>query len=187
MFLTNFKNMKKIQKLLIPINLFFLTNCSLLHFTKDEPPPVEKKVVIIQTQYPKPLVGRVEWIDMPEFQLRIRSRIDTGAKSCSLHATNIVPEKEGDSIFVSYDTVGNDGKPMRLRSKVLYESKVTSTNGKSESRYVIRTKVKLGKVSETVNVNLNDRTNLTYNFLVGRNLLMGNFVVDVSSSHILGD
>ncbi|MCG9874840.1 MAG: RimK/LysX family protein [Leptospiraceae bacterium] len=175
------------NKIIQYFSIFLLSNCSLLHFTREEPQAVEKKVVIIQTQYPKPIVGRVEWIDLPDFQLKIRSRIDTGAKSCSLHATNIVPEKEGDALFVNYDSIGNDGKPVRLRSKVLYESKVTSTNGKTESRYVIRAKVKLGKVSEIVNVNLNDRTNLTYNFLVGRNLLMGNFVVDVSSSHVLGD
>ncbi|WCL50078.1 ATP-dependent zinc protease family protein [Leptospira sp. GIMC2001] len=175
------------KKLIFVFLTLFITQCAFLNFRKSEPEPPEKKVVIVQTQYPKPLVGRVEWADLPDYNLHLRARIDTGAKTCSMHATNIEPSKEGEDLFVYFDTISNDNKKVRLKAKVLFETKVTSTSGVSESRYVILTKVKLGKLTEEVKVNLNDRTNLTYNFLVGRNLLMGNFVVDVSSSHVLGD
>ena len=36
------------------------------------------------------------------------------------------------------------------------------------------------------NVNLNDRNNLKHRFLIGRNLLIGDYIVDVSQSRLLG-
>ena len=37
----------------------------------------------------KVLIGRVEWISLPDFKIKHKSRIDTGAKTTSLHAVNI--------------------------------------------------------------------------------------------------
>ncbi|MCZ8343806.1 MAG: RimK/LysX family protein, partial [Leptospira sp.] len=61
------------------------------------------------------------------------------------------------------------------------------TSGQYENRVIIKEVLKLGKVQEEVKITLNDRSNLTYPFLVGRNFLMGKFLVDVSLSHALGD
>ncbi|MDF3820994.1 RimK/LysX family protein [Leptospira sp. 96542] len=161
--------------------------CLTTQTTGDKKPDSHIKPIVIPPQYLKPIIGRVEWIEFPNWKLRVRGRIDTGAKSCSIHAVNIEKTTENGEVYISFDTFQEDGKPIRFKSKFVTETKVTSTNGQSETRIVIKEILKLGKVSEEVNITLNDRSNLTYPFLVGRNYLMGKFLVDVSMSHALGD
>ena len=52
---------------------------------------------------------------------------------------------------------------------------------------LIKEKVKMGNLEREILINLNDRTNMDYKFLVGRNLLLGRYIVDVARSHVLGD
>ena len=71
--------------------------------------------------------------------------------------------------------------------KVNAIQKVSKTAGFVSKRYVIKEKIKIGTIEREVLINLNDRTNMDYKFLVGRNLLLGRFIVDVARSHVLGD
>ncbi|WP_411821588.1 ATP-dependent zinc protease [Leptospira sp. 'Mane'] len=154
---------------------------------KEKKPDPHTKPIVIPPQYLKPIIGRVEWVEIPNLKLRIRARIDTGAKTCSIHAVNIEKKTENGENYVYFDTFLPDGKIVRVKSKYSSETKVVSTNGQSETRIVVREVLKLGKIMEEVNLTLNDRTNLTYPFLIGRNFLMGKYLVDVSLSHALGD
>ena len=52
---------------------------------------------------------------------------------------------------------------------------------------IIKEKIKMGDIEREVLINLNDRTKMEYKFLVGRNVLLGRFIVDVARSHVLGD
>jgi ribosomal protein S6--L-glutamate ligase len=45
----------------------------------------------------------------------------------------------------------------------------------------------MGGVEKEVLINLNNRSKMDYKLLVGRNLLLGRFIVDVARSHVLGD
>jgi ribosomal protein S6--L-glutamate ligase len=65
--------------------------------------------------------------------------------------------------------------------------KVANAGGTVMKRYVIKEKIKLGSVEKELLINLNDRTRMQYKLLVGRNLLLGRFIVDVARSHVLGD
>ncbi|TGN19085.1 hypothetical protein EHS15_11175 [Leptospira idonii] len=173
--------------LLFLASLFFLSACLSRQTVVEKKPDPHSKPIIIPPQYLKPIIGRVEWIEIPNWKLRIRARIDSGAKTCSIHAVNVEKKVENGETYVYFDTFNNEGKLFRVKSKYLNETKVVGTCGEAETRIVIRETLKLGKVSEEVNLTLNDRTNLTYPFLVGRNFLMGKFLVDVSLSHALGD
>jgi ribosomal protein S6--L-glutamate ligase len=135
----------------------------------------------------KVLIGRVEWVDLPELKLRHRARIDTGAKTTSLHAVNIEEVEQHGQLFVKFQTVDGDGKKIDLLRKVDTTQRVSNTAGAVSKRYVIKEKVKLGPVEREILINLNDRSGMDYKFLVGRNLLLGRFIVDVARSHVLGD
>lgn len=135
----------------------------------------------------KVTIGRVEWVELPELKLRMRARIDTGAKTCSLHAEGVEEFQRDGALWVKFKVVDVQGKLVELSRKVESTIRVSNAGGFSGKRYVVREKVKLGSVVREVSVNLNDRTKMEYRFLVGRNFLMGQFTVDVARSHVAGD
>lgn len=135
----------------------------------------------------KVLIGRVEWVEMPDVKLKHRARIDTGAKTTSMHATNIEEVQQRGELFVKFQTVDAEGKPVDLLRKVDTTQRVANTAGFVSRRYVIKQKIKIGTIEREVLINLNDRSKMEYKFLIGRNVLLGRFIVDVARSHVLGD
>lgn len=135
----------------------------------------------------KIVIGRVEWIELPDLKIRLRARIDSGAKTSSLHAEGVEEFQRDGTTWVKFRIRDNQGKSIELTRKVSSTIKVSNAGGFSGKRYVIREKVKLGSVVREITVNLNNRTKMEYLFLVGRNFLMGHFIIDVARSHVMGD
>ncbi len=135
----------------------------------------------------KVLIGRIEWVHLPDLKIKHKARIDTGAKTTSLHARNIEEVEQRGELFVRFQTLDSEGKTVEMVRKVDTTQKVSNTSGFVTKRYVIKEKIKMGNIEKEVNINLNDRSNMDYKFLVGRNLLLGRFIVDVARSHVLGD
>ncbi|NCB11315.1 MAG: hypothetical protein EOM78_06750, partial [Erysipelotrichia bacterium] len=91
--------------------------------------------------------------------------------------TNI--EKVDDN-HVKFKVLGKESfiKPI---SKI---KEVKSSNGISQKRFFIKTEIViLGKIYIS-ELSLNDRTNMTYPFLLGRDILEQDFMVDVSKENI---
>lgn len=135
----------------------------------------------------KILIGRVEWVEVLGMQIKHKARIDTGAKTTSLHAVNVEEVEQRGELFVKFQTLDGEGKPIEVLKKVDSTQKVSNTSGFVTKRYVIKEKIKIGNIEREVSINLNDRSKMDYKFLVGRNLLLGRFIVDVARSHVLGD
>lgn len=135
----------------------------------------------------KVLIGRVEWVELPELKIKNKARIDTGAKTTSMHAVNIEEVEQRGELFIKFQTLDSEGKVVELVRKVENTQRVSNTSGFVSRRYVIKEKIKMGTIEREVLINLNDRTKMEYKFLVGRNLLLGRFIVDVARSHVLGD
>lgn len=135
----------------------------------------------------KILIGRIEWVSLPDLKIKHKARIDTGAKTTSMHAVNIEEVEQRGELSVKFQTVDADGNKIEVVRKVDMTQKVANTSGFVTKRYVIKEKIKIGKIEREILVNLNDRSKMDYKFLVGRNLLLGRFIVDVARSHVLGD
>lgn len=135
----------------------------------------------------KVLIGRVEWVSLPDLKLKHKARIDTGAKTTSMHAINIEEVEQRGERFVKFQTVDAEGKIVELVRKIGTTQRVSNTSGFVTRRYVIKEKIKMGNIEREVMVNLNDRSKMEYKFLIGRNVLLGRFIVDVARSHVLGD
>ena len=135
----------------------------------------------------KILIGRIEWVSLPDLKIKHKARIDTGAKTTSMHAVNIEQLHQRGELFVKFQTVDAEGKKVEVVRKVDTTQRVSNTAGFVSKRYVVKEKVKIGNVEKEISVNLNDRSRMDYMFLVGRNLLLGRFIVDVARSHVLGD
>ncbi|MFW7377235.1 MAG: ATP-dependent zinc protease [Oligoflexus sp.] len=135
----------------------------------------------------KTFLGRVEWVKFKEPDFELQARIDTGAKTSSLHAINIREQQVNGELFVQFEALDQDDKRHTLVRRVVTKTNVKNASGETSRRYVIRERINLGGRIHDINVNLNDRNDLRYRFLIGRNLLIGNYLVDVSKSHLLGD
>ncbi|MCB9025932.1 MAG: ATP-dependent zinc protease [Bdellovibrionaceae bacterium] len=132
------------------------------------------------------LIGRVEWIETEDGKARFKARVDTGAQTNSLHAFNIKEKTIDGELYVEFETTDSEDKTHSFVDKVIKKSVVKSTSGNSDVRYVVEMSLRFGDRVIKSNVNLNDRTDLKHKFLIGRNLLIGDYLVDVSQSRLLG-
>jgi hypothetical protein len=132
----------------------------------------------------KLLIGRLDRVDLPEFDLEnIDAKIDTGAYTSSLHCNQIRLIEENGVPKISFHILGDAPEGLNLReyrTANFKEKLIRSSFGQIEKRFVIRTKVILfGKAYKT-DFSLSDRTEMRYPILLGRRLLRKRFIVDVS-------
>jgi hypothetical protein len=128
--------------------------------------------------YSKEIIGNIDKLDFPLLNLQnVESRIDTGATNSSIHCTNI--EKINDK-FVKCNLLGKESfvKPI---SKI---KEVKSSNGVSQNRYFIKTQIMILGKTYISELSLNDRSSMTYPFLLGRDILIQDFIVDVSKENL---
>lgn len=132
-------------------------------------------------------IGEREWALVEPGDLVLEARIDTGAETSSIHAENIqLIEKDGKR-WVRFDlsnpqTGAAIPLERRLHRRILVKQK---TDGGSDRRYVVRMWLTLGETRVWVDVSLSDRNDFELPLLIGRNMLMDNFTVDVSAHHTL--
>lgn len=133
----------------------------------------------------KKLIGRAERVDFPELELyKVPARVDTGAKTSALWATNIIVQ---DGILTATlfgkDSEFYSGQPVTFET---FETTVVSTSsGEIQERYKIRLLVKIKGKKIRAWFTLADRSTQVYPVLIGRNVLLGKFVVDVKHGHTL--
>ncbi|MCB1711364.1 MAG: ATP-dependent zinc protease [Candidatus Riesia sp.] len=99
----------------------------------------------------------------------IMAKVDTGASFCSLHATDIstAPSNFDDGEMVTF-TYNNQS----YRMPVVNKQSVQNSDGGITYRPVVKFNVSMAnKTYEDVLFNLNDRTDMTHEILLGQNLL----------------
>lgn len=128
----------------------------------------------------KLVVGSTEIIEIEEANLKFMARVDTGAKTCSIHAEGIHIDSKGDpqGKLISFRIVNGDGQFRIIQSYVDSVVTVKTSEGK-EFRYKVPLTIKWKNTRKSVLVTLNDRQSMSYPFLLGRNWLQNDFLVDV--------
>ena len=139
----------------------------------------------------KLIVGSEEWCSLPGLGLpAIKARVDSGAATSSLHAFNIVPFQRDGDLWISFEVhpLQNDRSVVvRHEAPVLEQRGVRNTSGISETRYVIREELVLGKQRWPIELTLTNRDAMGYRMLLGREAMVGRVLVDPEGSHQLGD
>ena len=135
----------------------------------------------------KKIIGRAEKISFPELGVeKIYARIDTGARTSAIWASKT--EVQNGSLRVVFFDEPNEfytGQPVEFTEfdKML----VSSSNGMTQERYVVRLLVKLKGKKIRAWFTLADRSTQVYPVLIGRNVLTGKFIVDVKKGSALTD
>lgn len=134
------------------------------------------------------VIGRAEIIDLPEWDLYgIEAKIDTGAYTSSLHCHHIERVDKENKEFVRFNLLDPSHETYndRLFELPVFKSKtVKSSNGLTEERFIVKTTIQLLGKELKAELSLTDRSEMKYPVLIGRKLIKGNFVVDVSKKYL---
>lgn len=142
------------------------------------------------TSKSKIIVGSEEWCGLPELGIpAVKARVDSGAKTSSLHAFNIRSFKRAGESWVSYELhpiQHNRQVIVRCESKVFDRRMVKSSSGVAEKRFVIKTTLNLSGQSWEIEVTLANRDSMGYRMLLGRAAMLGRILVDPSDKLLCG-
>ncbi len=131
--------------------------------------------------------GNEEWVELPELKIpAIKARVDSGAKTSSIHAINIQKFKKGNELWVRYEVfplTENRSVSINCESKIVDTRTIKSSIGISEKRYIIKTKAKIGDFIEEIEVSLANRETMGYKMLIGREAMQHDVLVNPNLSH----
>lgn len=143
-------------------------------------------------------LGFVEWVVLEETGLRLKARLDTGAKTSSLHAVNVEPFEKDDEEWVSFqlpladhqdqdDADGADLEEVILEFSLPVERtvKIKRKGAPSQRRYVVNMEFCIAGTTHKTEFSLTDRSKFSYPALLGRRFMSDdNILIDSSDAFI---
>jgi hypothetical protein len=132
-------------------------------------------------------VGWREWVALPGVGVPwIKVKIDTGARSSSLHAFEI-QELPGDRVrFLVHPWQDSERDSVLAECPVHDRRVVRSSSGHTEERIVVLLDLVLGERQVQAETTLTNRDQMGFRMLVGREALRQGFVVDPARSFLAG-
>ena len=124
------------------------------------------------------VVGWREVVSLPELGLAgIPAKIDTGARTSSLHAHVLEDFQRGGQRFVRFAV---DWGGVRRQCEAVHVDLrgITSSNGDTQTRFVIKTPLTIGNLTFRAEISLADRSQMQFPMLIGRTALRRRMVVD---------
>jgi len=123
-------------------------------------------------------IGWREIVFLPDLNLSgIPAKIDTGARTSSLHAEVIEEIERKDGKYVRF-AVDWGGERHLCEAVHVDVRGITSSNGETQQRFVIKTPMQIGDTVFKAEISLADRSDMKFPMLVGRSALRRRFLVD---------
>jgi len=120
--------------------------------------------------------GWEEWVALPELGLpAISAKVDTGARTSALHASDIETfgtEASPKVRFMVCPIAGRDDLSIACSADIIDRREVTSSNGEAEMRYVIGTCLEVAGQQWPIEVTLSNRSGMASRMLLGRQALI---------------
>lgn len=133
----------------------------------------------------KKIIGQECWVHIEELGLDFLARVDTGATSTSIHATDFMiidgteDPRENLGKIINFLTLSTGGEYKRMEAEIVKVQTVLSAQGK-EKRYMVWLTLTANGITKKILVNLRDRSGMKYKILMGRDWLARDFLVDVN-------
>jgi len=129
-------------------------------------------------------------VGLPDLGIEnIKAKIDTGARTSSLDASEIELVQESGVTMARFRVTFGRRKNLKERictATVIEHRNVTNSGGYVEERIVISTPVRIGNLEKEIEITLTQRNNMKFRMLLGRTALGNDFQVDVSRSYLTG-
>jgi hypothetical protein len=136
------------------------------------------------------VIGWREWVALPKLGVpAIKAKVDTGARSSSLHAWDIevVPGRSPARVrFVLHPFEDDETLTIRAVAPLVDTRDVRSSNGEVERRPVVRTTLAVAGHRYRIDLTLTRRDEMGFRMLLGRSAIRRRFVVDPCGSFVGG-
>ena len=133
---------------------------------------------------PPETLGYVEWVVMQDTSLRLKARLDTGAKTSSLHAVNVEPFERDGAEWVSFQIPLGDHEDQPSEGELDHEDVILEferpvertvlikrKGAPSQKRYVVLMDFCIAGTTHTTQFSLTDRGKFSYPALLGRRFM----------------
>ncbi len=136
---------------------------------------------------PDPLVvlGWREWVVLPALGVpRLRAKIDSGARSSSLHVDAHWRFVDGGVPWVGFRLSHGKARGLSIETQapIHDEREVVDSGGRRERRIFLRTPLLLAGCEREIEMNLTNRGAMLFPMLLGRTAMTGLFTIDPASS-----
>lgn len=154
-----------------------------------EPVAPPARAVLTEDVKGKVIVGWVEKaLILPE-QTAVKVKVDSGALTSSMHATNLERFKRDGKRWVRYDVDVKDadtGEKVTMQfERPLYRQITVRGAGGEDYRPVVKMRLCVGNRIYEEQFSLRDRSDMTYPVLLGRRTIEHIGLIDVSSTFLL--
>lgn len=132
----------------------------------------------------KTLLGGIENVYLDPPGLEFSARIDTGARTSSMNAIDIVEFERDGKPFVKFNlTHPETGEMLEITRRLRRHVRVKERGDReAQRRPVVRMRVILADINEQIDFTLENRSKFKHQVLIGRNLLKDLAIVDVSKN-----
>ncbi|WP_028025145.1 ATP-dependent zinc protease family protein [Enterovibrio calviensis] len=157
----------------------------------------EPKVVYVEKEVPVPaaqdktILGEQEWVWIDAAGDNFKARVDTGATTSSINATDIQDFERDGKTWVRFNLAHakseseEDVAPVTIEAQVKRWVKIRQASADElERRPVVELRVRLGNLHEKAQFTLADRSQMEFPVLLGREFFKDIAVVDVSQSYV---
>ncbi|MDF1569531.1 MAG: RimK/LysX family protein [Spirochaetaceae bacterium] len=136
-------------------------------------------------------VGWREWVGIPAWGVDyIKAKVDTGARTSSIHAEEIESLHKDGKPWVRFTIhpwqgeMGDEG--IRVEAPVVSWRSVRSSSGHEEMRPVVTADLVVADVAFSTEITLTNRDEMGFRMLLGRRALNHRFVVIPGKSYLGG-
>jgi len=161
-------------RLLLPLTL--LTLSPLAHGEKADLEQVRQQSIH----------GWVETVILKPDNIELNAKMDTGATTSSLNALNKeIFERDGEE-WIAFDIINpkDEDDTKRLERKITRYVRIIRHDGNHQRRPVVNMAICMGEHLREEEVSLIDRTELTYQVLIGRNHMAGIILLDSEHKYL---
>lgn len=132
-------------------------------------------------KYPLGIIGEVETVRLPDFKSSFEARVDTGATTCSIDAFDIKNFERDGRKWVSFKIKSRtSGEQKSYELPIVRIVPIKRHGMPDQQRFSVMLNIKIGYLTLEREFTLTDRSAFDYQVLLGRNLLSGIAVVDVT-------
>ena len=136
----------------------------------------------------KQILGWREWIGLPPLQVgSIKAKVDTGARTSSLHVADLKVFRLEGIPFVRFTIHPVQKKPfpkIEAHAELHDIRYVKSSTGRQTLRPVIKTDIEIAGHRYAIELNLVNRDLMGFRMLLGRTAIRNKFLIDPGNSYI---